>query len=81
MKFKKSKVFEVLQSYYFLNKVDEIRVDDECIEIWIETELAVSFDILGDELKIAFGSDVNYSDEELADYLGLLTDLQDCLVK
>lgn len=81
MKFRKSKVFEVLQSYYFLNKVDEIRVLDECIEIWIENELAVSFDILGDELKIAFGSDVNYNERELADYLGLLADLQDCLVK
>lgn len=81
MKFKKSKVFEVLQSYYFLNKVDEVRVDDECIEIWIETELAVSFDIINEELKIAFGSDVNYNDEELEDYLGLLVDLKECLIK
>lgn len=70
-----------MQSYYFLNKVDEVRVDDECIEIWIETELAVSFDIINEELKIAFGSDVNYNDEELEDYLGLLVDLKECLIK
>ena len=81
MEFIKSKVFEVLQSYYFLNNVDEVRVSDECIEIWAENELATSFDIINEELTIAFGSDVNYTSEQLEDYLGLLVDLKECITK
>ncbi len=81
MKFLKRKVFEILQSYCFLNEVDEVRVSDECIEIWVENELATSFDIINEELRIAFGSDVNYNSEQLEDYLGLLTDLEKCITK
>ena len=81
MKFKKRKVFEVLQKYYFLNNVDEVRVSGECIEIWIDNELATSFDIINEDLKIAFGSDINYTSEQLEDYLGLLVDLKECITK
>ncbi len=81
MEFIKSKVFEVLSSYYFLNKVDEVRVANKCITISNEGHVLANYWMPHDELVIEITDHRCYNEEELEDYLGLLADLKECVRK
>ena len=83
MEFIKSKVFEVLQSCYFLNNADEVRVMESTIEIYKESDLVVTYDINVNRGKIiiTFTDSDYYTSEELENYLSLLVDLKECVKK
>ena len=83
MKFIKSKVFEVLCGYCILNTSSEVRVVEEAIEIYKDSDLIVSYDVnsFTGEIAITFTDAVGYTSDQLEDYLGLLVDLKECVRK
>lgn len=83
MEFIKSKVFEVLSSYYILNTSSEVRIMESTIEIYKESDLVATYDINlnSGEIIITFTDSDYYTSEQLEDYLGILVDLKDCVKK
>lgn len=80
MKINKNKVFEVLQTCYFLNKIGTIAVSDDLITIWdTDNELLANCWYSNGELKLKFPDTRSYTSEQLKDYLDLLVDLKKCL--
>ena len=83
MEFIKSKVFEVLCSYYILNTSSEVIVMEKTIKIYKDSELVVTYEVnsRGGEIIITFTDYDDYTSDQLEDYLGLLVDLKECVRK
>ena len=82
MEFKKSKVFDILQSCLFLDNEGEVVVNEKYIEIYdADHDLLATYEYVNGDLRITFTDNRCYKSEELEDYLSLLVDLKECLVK
>jgi hypothetical protein len=82
MEFKKSKVFDILQSYPFLDNEGRVEVSKTCVEIYDnDNDLLATYWFINGKLRVEFTDNRCYTSEELEDYLGLLVDLKECLVK
>lgn len=82
MEFRKSKVFDVLQSYHFLDNEGRVEVSKTVVSIYDDDDdLLASYGYLNGNLRIKFTNNRCYTSEELEDHLGLLVDLKNCLVK
>ena len=80
MEFIKSKVLSVLSDYVFLEEFDEIGVENERIRFYRDCEVLV-------DIKINFAGEPiiriydTFTQDDAEDYLGLLTDLKECVRK
>lgn len=82
MEFKKSKVFDALRGYEFLDNERQVVVNKKFIEIYDDdNDLVATYTHVNGDLRIEFNDGTYHTSENLKDYLSLLIDLKECLVK
>ena len=80
MEFIKSKVLSVLSDYVFLEEFDEIGVKNERIRFYRNCEVLadIKINFVGEPIIRIYDT---FTQDNAEDYLGLLTDLKECVKK